>query len=47
MENKREGKNCILRWPTGKVYEGEFRNELPHGIGVLTKEDGGRVTGDW
>ena len=31
--------------PEGDVYQGEFKNELPHGEGVLLKKDGCRVQG--
>lgn len=31
----------------GHVFDGEWKNNVPHGNGVLTKEDGIQVVGQW
>ena len=37
----------ILVWPNGSVYEGQFKNNLAHGLGKITHKDGDSYEGDW
>ncbi len=37
----------VLRWPDGKVYEGQFENDLKHGQGKLTTPIGDVFQGEW
>jgi len=34
-------------WKDHSKYEGEFENDLQHGEGVMTYNDGRKVTGTW
>lgn len=36
-----------LRWPDGRVYEGEWRDGQPHGEGLARHPDGTRYRGHW
>lgn len=36
-----------LTYPNGKVYNGEFMSDKPHGKGTLTHSSGVIVTGVW
>lgn len=37
----------IMKWDDGKIYEGEFLNDLKHGEGKLTTTDGKVYVGKW
>ena len=37
----------VMKWPDGKVYEGEFMNDLKHGKGRLVTQDGKVYEGTW
>lgn len=34
-------------YPNGSIYEGEWRNGSPNGVGLLTFKEGGSVDGNW
>ena len=36
-----------FKWPGGRIYKGEFSNNLENGEGVLTWPDGRRFEGNW
>ena len=36
-----------MNWPDGRIYEGQFRNDLRHGKGTYTFKDQSIYTGDW
>lgn len=46
MNNKMSGFG-IMKWPDGKIYEGEFMNDLKHGKGKLVTSDGKVYEGTW
>jgi hypothetical protein len=37
----------LKRYPTGDIYEGEFKDDLYHGYGVYTWTNGNRYEGMW
>jgi hypothetical protein len=37
----------LMTLPMGNVYEGEYRNGLPHGKGTYVLADGRKYVGDW
>ena len=37
----------VLKWADGKVYEGEFENDMRHGQGKLTTPTGDVFQGLW
>lgn len=41
-----EGKG-VYTWPTGKVYEGDFKNDKKEGFGKFTWPDGRVYEGGW
>jgi len=45
-EGKREGKG-IQKWPDGRVYEGEWFQNLAHGKGKLIYPNGDVYYGDF
>ena len=42
-----ENSKKILNYPDGGIYEGEFKDGVPHGIGTLKFPDGGSYTGQF
>ncbi len=36
-----------MTYPDGSVYRGEFKDDLPHGEGVLVSSDGSRYEGEF
>ncbi|TYZ59143.1 hypothetical protein PybrP1_000068 [[Pythium] brassicae (nom. inval.)] len=44
---KREG-SAVFRWPNGDVYDGQFANEMQHGVGsFFSASTGDMYVGDW
>ena len=37
----------VYTWPTGRVYDGDFKNDLRHGVGVLKFPDGQKYEGQF
>ena len=37
----------VLRWPDGKVYEGDFIEDKRHGHGLFKWKDGREYEGEW
>jgi len=37
----------VMKWPDGKIYEGEFMNDLKHGKGKLVTTEGKVYEGTW
>jgi hypothetical protein len=37
----------LKKYPTGDIYEGEFKDDLYHGYGVYTWTNGNRYEGMW
>ena len=40
-------KQATVTMPDGSIYEGEFRDGVPHGQGGMTRKDGGRYEGEF
>jgi len=43
---KRNGKSAYS-WPDGRMYIGEWKNDLQHGQGILTHPTGEKYVGQW
>ncbi len=37
--------NGVYKYPDGRIYEGEFVNNVKHGYGILTFPDGSSCKG--
>lgn len=37
----------IFKWPDGRSYEGEYKDDKKHGFGVLKWADGKKYEGLW
>ena len=46
MNNKMTGYG-VMKWPDGKIYEGNFKNDLKNGFGKLTTVEGKVYEGNW
>lgn len=36
-----------MAWPDGKIYQGDFENDMRHGFGCLEYKDGRKYIGQW
>jgi hypothetical protein len=34
-------------WTDGRMYEGEYKNDLKHGKGIFIWKDGRKYDGEW
>ncbi len=37
----------VMKWPDGKTYEGNFENDMKHGLGKLITPVGDVFQGEW
>lgn len=46
MNDKMEGHGTFT-WTDGRLYVGEYKNDVKHGMGTFTWADGRTYVGEW